>query len=180
VVPPAERRVANAPRPTAGMLREVFQHLRARTLIGTELYALSPRFVPVAVNVAVKLVDPVAEVETRHAVEAAIVDYLWSLPPGGPRRGGWPLAAAVDPDELLTQAARVPNVLSAEDIALFAFEQGAWRRRPPRIAFEIGRFALPDLRGVACSIGERAPDTPPGEVAEADDERLVPVSPEMC
>ena len=59
VLPPGEPALGHTPKPTQGLLKDVFGYLLNRTLIGTELYVLSPEFVPLAVSVKVQVRDVV-------------------------------------------------------------------------------------------------------------------------
>ncbi|GLS27839.1 baseplate J/gp47 family protein [Marinibactrum halimedae] len=122
VLPPAERAMGNTPKPTKGLLKDVFDYLSVRTLVGTELYVLSPLYQPIAVSVMVQVKDPQTEQMTLNAVQHALVEYLWLLAPGGREGQGWPMGHSVRPQELLTQVAKVDGVLSVNGLALFSKE----------------------------------------------------------
>ncbi|MEW6218538.1 MAG: baseplate J/gp47 family protein [Thermodesulfobacteriota bacterium] len=154
VLPPAAPALAAPPRPSAGLLQDVFGYLASRKVLGTELYVLSPEFVPMAAAVAMRVRDPQVETETRTAVAAALRDYLWALPPAGPLGQGWPLGAEVDAAELRTQASRVPGVLAVTDLRLFAQEPrtGTWQEQPGRLP--LADYQLPSLAAVETAIGD--------------------------
>ncbi|MBK1657112.1 putative baseplate assembly protein [Paracraurococcus ruber] len=179
VLPPAERALGNTPRPSLGLLRDTYAALRPRTLIGTELTVLSPEFVPIGVSVQVSVVDATARTATLRAVERAVLDYLWALPPGGPRGEGWPLGYGVDPDEIRTRAGAAPGVLAIEAVALYLpSPDGGWRAAPAG-GLGLRRYQLPDLVGL--SVGT-APPTPPAGAPEPRDGGgvAVPFIPERC
>ena len=110
VLPPAQPAIGNWPKPNKGLLKDVFNYLLNRVQAGTELYVLSPQFIPMAVSILVQVRDPQTEQETLQAVQQVITEYLWPLPPGGGGNQGWPLGKPIQVNELLTQAARVEGV----------------------------------------------------------------------
>jgi hypothetical protein len=183
VLPEAERAAGNAPRPSVGMLRDVYDHLKSRTLIGTELYVLSPEFRPLAVAVRVSAQDAATETQTLQAVERALIDYLWALAPGGPNGGGWPLGRPVVADELRTRVARVPGVLTAGEVALFIpTSNGGWSTLPSGTSFTLLDYQLPELVGVSAQRGSGTPTLPTSLRHPEDAPHLVaaPVIPEVC
>ncbi|GGO76209.1 hypothetical protein GCM10011348_02870 [Marinobacterium nitratireducens] len=192
VLPPARVGIGNWPKPTKGLLKDLFNHLLSRILVGTELYVLSPQFVPIAVSILVQVRDPQTEQQTLNSVQTAITGYLWPLAPGGASAEGWPLGRAVRANELLTQAARVEGVQAVNAVALFEQTRvdgkTVWRRLPPTEALDLSDYQLPELVGVRAGIGG-AGDTPPlpggigplqGAPAEPGDGIAVPVIPDIC
>lgn len=184
VLPPRPPAMAGAPRPTAGMLRDVYGYLDERKLLGTELYVLSPEFVPVAVGVSIAVLDPTAVTETEQAVNRAVLDYLWALAPGGPAGRGWPMGRDIDPNELRVQAARVDGVLSVRGLRLFYRDPGGghWQETA---ALALEDYQLPEVMAVECHHSDEPPPAPrmtdptrPG----GPDEALtpVPVIPDVC
>jgi hypothetical protein len=153
VLPPGVPALGHTPRPTQGLLNDVFRYLLSRILIGTELYVLSPQFVPVAASVSVQVRDPETETQTLRDVESALVDYLWPLAPGGARGSGWPMGAAVRATELITQVARVDGVLAVNALALFRKTEQGWRRVPDGEAITLREYQLPELVGVQAGSG---------------------------
>jgi hypothetical protein len=183
VLPPPEAAVAGAPRASVGLLADVHAYLRERVLIGTELYVLSPAWTPLAVTVCCAVRDSEREQETLRAVERAILEYLWALPPGGPRGEGWPLGYDVDASELLAVAARVPNVLKVGSVALYTLEASRWRRIEPGREQVVGDFALPELLGVMALGDPTAEPALPASLAPRSDGPQpvpAPVIPDRC
>jgi hypothetical protein len=165
------------------MLADVHAYLRERTLIGTELYVLSPEYRPVAIAVSVSVRDPRTETETLQAVERAVLEYLWPLAPGGPEGRGWPLGRAVDADEVRTQVARVAGVLSASEVVLFVPVGKTWRELSRGAPLELQDFQLPEVVGVSAQRGAGHPALPPAfRPPSSDAEALVPapVVPPVC
>ena len=185
VMPPAAAGLANAPRPSAGLLRDVHAYLTPRMPVATELYVLSPQYLPVALSVAVEVTDPAAEQTTLRAVERALLDYLWALPPGGPAGGGWPLGRALEINELRTRAGRVPGVLAVNGLRLFYqdLDSGTWQELREAQDLPLADYQLPELTSVSAQPGEDRPEPPPGrEPGQPGGPRgvAVPVIPELC
>lgn len=198
VLPPGEVSVNQWPRPTRGLLKDVFNYLINRVLVGTELYVLSPQFVPMAVSVLVTVSDPGTEQETMNQVSDAVTQYLSPLAPGGSDAQGWPLGRAVRANELLVQAARIPGVLSVAGIALFTQakdEDGRtfWRRLTANESLVLDDYQLPQLAGIHVGSahdnstgagGSAIPPLPQGmrNQNNGDSEHgvAVPVIPDVC
>jgi len=186
VLPPGEPALRATPKPTQGLLKDVFAYLSQRTLIGTELYVLSPEFVPVALSVKVEVKDPQTEQQTLAAVRDALVAYLWPLPPGGAQGEGWPMGGAIRAAELITQAARVPGVKAVNALALFRHSDGGWQRAEADGAVELRPYQLPELLAVEVGSGSGTPGLPRGASGPADGGagggRAVPapVIPDLC
>jgi len=196
VLPPGEVSTHHWPRPTRGMLKDVFNYLINRCMLGTELYVLSPEFVPVAVSILVTVRDRSTEQETLNNVSQAITSYLSPLSPGGSSETGWPLGGAVRANELLVQAARIPGVLSVNAIAIFTQAEDAdgnsfWRRLSANESLVLDDYQLPELAGIHIGIGGdgsggtlSTPPLPQGIRSAsdhaADQEIAVPVVPEYC
>ena len=188
LLPPAEVAIGNWPKPTKGLLKDLYSYLQSRILLGTELYLLSPQFLPLAVSVLVTVRDPKTEQETLKKVREAITEYLWPLAPGGAAGTGWPMGEAVRPNELLTQAARVEGVQSVNGIGLFSQSGDGWQLLPPTGQMKLTIYQLPELMGVRAEVGT-ASDTPPlpqgigphsGSPPEPADGIAVPVIPDVC
>lgn len=183
VLPPGEPGTGASPRPTVALLRDVHAHLKQRTLIGTELYVLSPAWRPLAVTVCLGVREPERERETLQDVERAVLEYLWALAPGGPRGEGWPLGYDVDPSELAAVVARVPNVLKIGSLALFVPDEGGgWSRVAPGTALSIDAYTLPELRGVLAIGSPDADPVPPGGSSTTNGKKAVPapIIPDRC
>jgi baseplate J-like protein len=189
VLPPGEPALAAAPRPTAGTLRDVFEYLTPRTLLGTELYVLAPQYQPIAMSVALEVTDPATEVQVHRAVEQALLAYLWPLAPHGPRGAGWPRGKAVEVNELRTQAGRVDGVEAVNGVRLFYQDlaSAAWRELTGRQDLKLEDYQLPELAAVSLQVGEGPPDAPggfspppPGGPPPAARPVPVPVVPDVC
>ncbi len=147
--PRASRSWAGTPKPTQGLLKDVFAHLIERVLVGTELYVLSPEFVPLAAGVRVVVRDPQTEGETLAAVREALTEYLWPLAPGGAEGLGWPMGGAVRGAELATRVARVPGVREVSRLILFRETGGTWTSLGEEAEVPLLDYQLPDLLGVS-------------------------------
>jgi len=170
------------PKPTAGLLADVHGYLAERMLVGTELFVLSPQFVPVGVTVAADAVDPDQALAVEQAVGRALHDYLWPLSPGGLDGRGWQMGRAVEAAELYAAVARVAGVRAIHDIQLQVPADGQWQPAADN-RVELPRFGLPELTaiGVSAAGPGTAPDlnetTPPASDAAPIP---VPVLPGLC
>lgn len=164
VLPPLTPALGQAPRPSVGMIRDIYEYLSARTLLGTELYVLSPQYQPVAIAIALEVVDPATEQQTLRAVEEALLHYLWPLPPHGLRGAGWPLGRSVEINELRTQAGRVNGVEAVNGLRLFYQDLTSlqWRELTASQALPLSDYQLPQLMAVAMQPGEAQPLPPRG------------------
>ncbi len=183
--PPTSRATLRAtPRPSRGLLKDIFQYLLDRVAIGTELYVLSPEFIPLAIGISIDVLDKETEQETVQAVQNAIVSFLWPLAPGGIHAEGWPMGGNVKTSELITQAARVAGVRSVNKVRLFTpkTKNKQWRTLGLNEELSLTRYQLPELLGVSVSIGNTEPPLPGGLEVNSTDSRTVPapVIPEVC
>ncbi|WP_295886901.1 putative baseplate assembly protein [uncultured Thiohalocapsa sp.] len=191
VVPPGPvPAVAAAPRPTPGLLRDVFDHLLARVTVGTELYVLSPEYVQLAVGVAVDVADAATEEATLRAVRETLAAWLWPLAPGGADGTGWGLGGDVRAAEAGVQVARVPGVRAVNKLVLFARgpseagpNAGPWRAVAGGELI-LQDYQVPDLLGVQVRSGSADPTLPAGlgELPAGGDDNGVPapVIPDLC
>jgi hypothetical protein len=191
VLPPALPVIGTAPRPTAGMIRELYDYLSVRTLLGTELYVLSPQYQPVAIAISLEVSDPATEQQTFRAVEEALLQYLWPLSPHGLRGAGWPLGRSVEKNELRTRAGRVEGVEAVNVLHLFYqdLDSREWRELTAAQALTLRDYQLPQLMEVALQPGEGEPAPPrsfaPGStgtttVSGGTRAVPVPVIPDIC
>jgi len=189
VMPPARPALAAAPRPNKGLLQDVYDHLDQRKLVGTELYVLSPQFVPLALAVSVRVIDPAREQETLNDINSALLNYLWALAPGGPDNKGWELGRDISINELIAVVARVGGVLSVNDLRLFhQGSSGKWLETTKTL--ELKRFQLPELMEILSSAGDSdtagipaiASDGPDSGSTTEDGSTPVPapVIPDLC
>ena len=190
VLPPGVMAMGHTPKPTERLLKDVFGYLLNRVSIGTELYVLSPEFVPLAVGVKVDVQDPETEQQTVRRIRETVLAYLWPLAPGGARGEGWPLGGEVRRNEILTQVARVEGVRAVNGLSLFLRESAGWRRLKADEAIELRRYQLPELLGVSVTTGTGEPELPGGVgsliggtgAGETETDRPVPtpVLPDIC
>ncbi|HWV14429.1 MAG TPA: putative baseplate assembly protein [Cellvibrio sp.] len=181
VLPPRYPALRQTPRPSKGLLKDVFEYLLQRLLIGTELYVLSPEFIPVAVGVTVDVLDPDTEQQTLQAVQAALVEYLWPLAPGGAHGEGWPMGGSVNANELQTQVARVAGVRAVKALSLFQKTESGWQRLKREQLFTLKKYQLPELMGVSVSTANGEPALPGGIEPVAGGRGVpAPVIPEVC
>jgi len=150
VMPPKDPAVNEAARPSKGLLRDIFDYLSERILLGTELYVLSPEFVPIAISMTLQAQDVTMQQSVEKAVEDSLVNYLWALAPGGPTGEGWPLGRDIDLDELRTQASRTSGVLSISQMTLFYFDssRSEWQSLAKGQTFTLQDYQLPQLSAV--------------------------------
>lgn len=181
--PPAQP----SPRPDRRLLESVHDWLHARKPLGTELYVIGVEYVPVACSVAVRLRDDAPREATLLQVRRAVERHLWSLPPGGPDRRGWPRERAISARELEVVVARVPGVRAVNDLALFGAVGEGWGKKIPpapnadvTIGFE--KWQLPELREVLVTVSPTASADPTRHPNPFETEELVPVPvvPEVC
>jgi hypothetical protein len=154
--------LAAFPRPTAGMLRDLFEDLSGRAVLGTELYVLSPQYQPVALSLSLEVIDPSLELRIFAAVERALLAYLWPLPPLGLRGEGWPMGRPVEINELRTQAGRVDGVEAVNGLRLFYQELDTlrWKEWTSSQALPLVDYQLPELAAVSLQSGEGQPEPP--------------------
>lgn len=183
VLPPRRPALRQTPKPTKGLLKDVYGYLLQRLLIGTELYVLSPEYVPLAVGIKVQVIDPETEQETLQAVQQALVNFLWPLAPGGALGNGWGMGVAVRDSELATQVARVPGVRAVTGLSIFSKHgDGGWRRHQEQEPLQLKKYQLPELLGVSASSGSGEPGFPGGIEAQGDGGTGIPapVIPNVC
>jgi predicted phage baseplate assembly protein len=179
VMPPAEPAFATAPKPTAGLLADVFGYIEKRKMLGTELYVLSPQFIPVAISLSVEVIDNTTLVETFRNIELQLLNSLWPLAPGGINGKGWPMGRELDANELRTIASRTNGVLAVNHLRLFYQNtEKAWIeiQKLPLLAYQ-----LPELMAVQVEEGEQQPSMPEFiSTPSIDDAIAVPVIPDFC
>ncbi len=176
------------PKPNAGLLSDVHHYVSERMLLGTELFVLSPQFIPVALTASFDVVDPNQSVALSREVERSIHDYLWPLAPGGLAGQGWQMGRTVEASEIYTAVARVSGVRAIYGIQLFEAVDGQWREAQDN-RVEIPEYGLPELLTLVVSPeGENAAPSLPalaswGVQNHDGAEALsvpVPVIPEYC
>ncbi len=174
------------PKPAQGLLKDVFQYLVPRVPVGTELYILSPEFIPFAATISVEVMDSDTEIETLNQVEKTLIEFVWPLAPGGFHDNGWIMGENLNPNDLLTQVARVPGVRSVNRVSLFVPTNtpGQWRALKPGESIVLSKYQLPELKAVMAVKGQtQANALPQGLIATPstpDQGVPAPVIPEVC
>ncbi|MEH6443769.1 MAG: putative baseplate assembly protein [Oceanospirillaceae bacterium] len=187
VLPPSNIAFGEINRPTAGLLRDLYQYLDSRTLLGTELYVLSPEFIGVAIGLVVQVLDATVITQTLNAVNKALLHYLWITSPAGPSGNGWPMGRNIEINELKAVAARVAGVLAIGELTLFRLEkQGQWQNVAK---VSLLAYQLPQIMQVDAIAGDSqtkarvpavvAPDNGDNSVNGATP-IAVPVIPDVC
>ncbi|HED40819.1 MAG TPA: putative baseplate assembly protein [Chromatiales bacterium] len=186
VLPPAQPELGHTPKPSQGLLKDVFTYLLQRIVLGTELYVLSPEFVPIAISVLLQVREPETEQQTLRDVQQALVEYLWPLVPGGGRTEGWPMGSAVRINELSTEISRVEGVLAINAVSLFKRTSKGWRVLNATEEISLSRYQLPELMGVRVESGKGKPALPSGigylegQTPTSSGVVAVPVIPDVC
>lgn len=106
VVPQPTALKSPHPRADRPMVQGVFDHLDARRVVGTEMYAIGVEFVPLSVSVSVGLRSGFAADRVLADVETALRSFLFPVAPGGRDGTGWPRGQSVSNLELEVIAAR--------------------------------------------------------------------------
>ncbi|TQV71505.1 putative baseplate assembly protein [Aliikangiella marina] len=182
VLPPKYPALRQTPKATRGLLINIYEYLSQRTLVGTELYVLSPEFVPMATGVMIDVLESSREQEIKQAVQNALVQYLWPVSPGGVNSQGWGMGVTVAANELMTVVSRVDGVRAVNGFSLFINSEDSWTRLPEDGEIILQLYQLPELLGVSVGIGDGEPAFPSGIEPETDSSRLIPapVIPEVC
>jgi predicted phage baseplate assembly protein len=99
IVLPFAPESAGPPRPSAGFLSSVHNHLAAARLVTTALHVVGPSFTRVSVGCSVYLAPGARADEARMRVERLLDAFLDPIR-GGPARTGWVFGRAVFPSEI--------------------------------------------------------------------------------
>lgn len=171
------------PRVDRPFIESVFKRLADRKPLGTELYVIGCEYVPLAISVGID--NPGGREETRTAVQAALKQYLFCLPPGGPQGTGWPLGRTVKRRELEIVISRVEAVTGVYGPHLFRLVNGAWERVTGSGGNDNAELALlpwqlPELIGVVVAEGDAPLEFKPPAPSKAQDGFAIPVVPEVC
>jgi len=175
---------APAPRADRPFLETVYAWLDERRPLATEMYVIGCEYVPLAVSVAVEMLDPTQRDAVLTGVAQAIKTWLWPLT-GGPAGTGWPLGRSVSDREIEVVASRVPGVDTVAPPLLFTRGAGetGWRTIGPdangRVQLPLEAWQLPELLAVVVAEGTDSPATlqpTPLDVSLVS----VPVVPEVC
>lgn len=184
VFPQRDGNAAPAPRADRPFLETVYAWLDERRPLATELYVIGCEYVPLAVSVAVELLDPTQRDAVLSGVADAVRTWLWALT-GGPAGTGWPLGRAVSDREIEVAAARVAGVDTVSLPRLFTRGAGqkTWQAigadATGRVLLPLQPWQLPELLAVVVAEGTDSPPdiqpTPAGTGTVA-----LPVVPETC
>lgn len=188
VLPPAEMAIAAFPRTSVGLLKDVYGYLSQRSLLGTELYVLSPEYVPVAISVSVLEQDPQTRQQVYKAVEQSLLQFLWPLAPGGRLKQGWPLGQALDVNELRTVAGRVSGVQSIGAVQLYVQNSDKqWLTLTEGQSLSLQPWQLPELQAINVQADSRGETPLPPSIVSGAAERETmkdwiptPVIPDIC
>jgi len=164
----------------------MYAHLDPRRMLGTELYVISPEYVPLSATVGVELRAGFGVEQTLAAVRLALRAFFWPLAPGGPGNRGWGLGETVVTAHAEVAVARVPGVRALRGVRLFEREEGQWRELDDASGRKrtLQPWQLPELLHVIAVAGQDAPF----EITEAPNPFLddnveaisIPVVPEVC
>lgn len=180
---------APAPRPDRPFLEGVHGWLDVKRPLATELYAIGCEYVPLALSVAVELIDPDRRQATLNNVKESLQKWLWALEPGGPTGQGWPLGRQVNDRELEVVAARVDGVDGVAPVLLFTKDKGShvWHEIAPdadkRVYLKLKSWQLPELLEVVVIEGsdaDRSAITTSPSASPSTSSISVPVVPELC
>jgi predicted phage baseplate assembly protein len=175
------------PRPDQPFIEKVFSYLDSRRPMASELYVIGCEYIPVALSVGINVRAGEAYDQVVNDVRAALKNYLWSLPPGGPNDEGWPLGKSVQDRELEIVVARVKGVSGVGGVNLFEQVNNSWKivaraQACQAIEIPLQDWQLPELLSVVVSTDGIAredlramPDDVSGGAGIA-----VPVIPEVC
>jgi hypothetical protein len=187
VLPPAVPAIGSFPRTQAGLLKDLYQYLAERTLLGTELYVLSPEYVQVAVALRMQELDPQTRQQIVKAVEQTLLHFLWPLDFEANGQRGWRLGQGVEVNELRTIAGRVEGVRSIGDLQLYYQDNAKqWHQLSAGERLTLNPWQLPELTEISVQSGGPAePPAPPVVVAGGPDIDVtelipVPVVPDIC
>jgi len=188
VLPPAEIALAAFPRTTVGLLKDVYNYLSQRSLLGTELYVLSPEYVSVAVSVSVQEQDPQTRQQVFKAVEQTLLQFLWPLAPGGRQGQGWLLGQTLDVNELRTVAGRVAGVQAIGTLLLYVQNADKqWQTLSEGQRFSLQPWQLPELQALSVQIDSPGEAPKPPSLVSGETEREAikdwipaPVIPDIC
>ena len=183
VIPPGNLSHRQFPKPTRDLLNDVFAWLQPRCVLGTELYVLSPEFIPMAVTVHIRVTEPSEEQSILRRVEDAVYAYLWPLSPGGNEHQGWPFQQNVNSTDLLIPVARQTGVASIYAIGLFVQQDGNWIKLQDGQSLPINQYQLPECLAVSIKNTDATDTHLPDSLNKpqhTDSAVAAPVIPERC
>ncbi|MCP4181734.1 MAG: putative baseplate assembly protein [Hyphomicrobiales bacterium] len=189
VLPKALAQLPPNPRPDRNMLARVHAYLDERRPIGVELYVIGTEYVPLGLSVAVSLREGFSKNQVMQGIYKALREFLWPLTPGGHQGQGWQLGRPVVNHEIDVIVARVPGVLTVNDVNLFQMnESKQWEmvQELDAQSLFLEPWQLPELLTVVVMEDEDAPVSldeygSGAGAGGADEENIpIPVIPEIC
>lgn len=159
VIPRLDAAHPDTPRPDAGFIAALCQHLAPRRLVTCEVLLRPPLYTGLWISVGIEVVADAQVAVVREAVRRALADYLSPLPPALrgvalPAPGldnGWPLFRAVTAHELAAAVARTPGVAGVAEL-LLADAAGT-----ARASVALHGLQLPMIAGLSVTLGDAVP-----------------------
>lgn len=131
VIPAANGVEPPCPRADRTLLQTVYQYLNPLTPATAEMYVIGSDYVGLGVSVGVEVRAGFGLLQVGQAVENALRNYLWPIPPGGLDNGGWELGRGVRSLELEVVVSQVPGVVEVDCLLLFAaLPNGGYQQLP--------------------------------------------------
>jgi Baseplate J-like protein len=189
VIPEKDGVQPPCPRADRPLLETVYQYLDARRPVTAEMYVIASEYVQLGITVAVEVRNGFGLAQVSQAVETALRNYLWPIPPGSINQQGWPLGRNVRSLELEVIVSQVAGVVEVNGLNLFTLlNSGAYQQVATdaggKSELSLEKWQLPELLQVIVAAGPdgsgvSAPTdlTPP---TETDDGVAVPVVPKVC
>jgi predicted phage baseplate assembly protein len=184
VMPPANVHVAPYPKPTVGLLKDIYNYLTPKLMLGTELYVLSPEFIPVAVSIVVQVTEPENELTILEAIKKAVTEYLWPVPNNESQ--GWELGHPVRANEAAIEVARVQGVKAVNGLNIFSADNEQWKPVTLGQGLVLSDYQLPEMVGIRVVVGTSADQAilPEGLkdyfTKDSASGISIPVIPELC
>ncbi len=122
-------------KPSAELLKSVYDYLEQRCVLGISLDVRAPQFVWVSIQATLRLPeqhDPAMAADVRLRAEAALNHYLNPYI-GGPGRNGWPFGRALHMAEIYSLLQAIAGVEFVEDVQIMVSEPGS-ASRPQSVA----------------------------------------------
>jgi hypothetical protein len=190
MVIPGKAGVQNpCPRADRPLLETVYQYLDPRRPLTAEMYVISSDYVGLGISVAVEVRTGYGLLQVSQAVETALRNYLWPIPPGGADNTGWPLGRNVRSLELEVIVSQVQGVIEVNGLNLSRpLPAGGYQQITPdssgKSVLNLESWQLPEVLDVtvvagADGSGIAAPPTPTPP-PETDPTVAVPVVQPVC
>ena len=184
LIPEKDGVLPPSPRADRPLLETVYQYLNARRPATAEMYTIASEYVGLSVTVAVEVRTGYGLQQVAQAVETALRNYLWPIPPGGSDNTGWPLGRNVRSLELKVIVSQVPGIAEVDGLRLYQrLSNGQYQELPEDGDMSLDSWQLPELLQVIVAAGpdgttmQTPPLIPP---PETDPTVAVPVVPKVC